>query len=122
MSLASRSHVLGFTAWAMISVAAISIAAQAQDAARARTEFKDCAGCPQMVVIPAGEFTMGSPASEQGAEAQHRVTIAAPFAIGKFEITFDEWDACVADGGCGGYRAEDAGWGRGTAPPRRWRA
>src|SRR5712671_7810117 len=111
LSLSSRFHILGFTAWAMISVAA-----QAQDAAGARTEFKDCDGCPRMVMIPAGEFTMGSPPSEQGAEAQHRVTIAAPFAISKFEITFDEWDACVADGGCGGYRAEDAGWGRGTRP------
>ena len=39
-------------------------------------EFKDCADCPDMVVIPAGEFTMGSPASDLGAEAQHRVTIS----------------------------------------------
>jgi formylglycine-generating enzyme required for sulfatase activity len=45
------------------------------------TAFKDCAGCPRMVVIPAGEFTMGSPPSEQQAEAQHRVTITAPFAV-----------------------------------------
>jgi formylglycine-generating enzyme required for sulfatase activity len=83
----------------------------------ALAEFRDCAAaCPQMVVIPAGEFTMGSPPSEQGAEAQHRVTIAAPFAVSKFEITFDEWDACVADGGCGGYRPDDEGWGRGKRP------
>src|SRR5262249_58108606 len=59
----------------------------------ALTEFKDCEACPQMVLIPAGEFTMGSPPSEQQAEAQHRVTIATPFAIGKFEVTFDEWEA-----------------------------
>jgi formylglycine-generating enzyme required for sulfatase activity len=69
-----------------------------------------------MVVIPAGEFTMGSPPAEQGAEAQHRVTIATPFAVGKFEVTFDEWDACVDDGGCGGYRPDDEAWGRGTRP------
>ena len=80
------------------------------------TEFRDCALCPPMVVIPAGDFTMGSPPAEQGAEAQHRVTIAAPFAVSKFEITFNEWDACVADGGCGGYRPDDEGWGRGTRP------
>jgi formylglycine-generating enzyme required for sulfatase activity len=82
------------------------------------TEFKDCAGCPQMAVIPAGEFTMGSPPSEphRGAEAPHRVTIATPFAVSKFEITFDEWDACVKDGGCGGYRPDDQGWGRGKRP------
>ena len=79
-------------------------------------EFKDCAGCPRMVVIPAGEFTMGSPPAEQQAEAQHRVTIATPFAVSKFEITFDEWDACVKAGGCDGYRPDDEGWGRGKRP------
>jgi formylglycine-generating enzyme required for sulfatase activity len=84
----------------------------------ALTEFKDCAGCPQMVVIPAGEFTMGSPPSEKyrGAEAQHRITIAYPFAVSKFEVTFDQWDACVKDGSCGGYRPDDEGWGRGNRP------
>jgi formylglycine-generating enzyme required for sulfatase activity len=82
----------------------------------APAQFKDCSDCPQMVVIPAGEFTMGSPPSEQAAEAQHRVTIAAPFAVSKFEITFDEWDACAADGGCGGYWPDDQGWGRGNHP------
>src|SRR6266704_6999513 len=80
------------------------------------TEFKDCASCPHMVVVPAGEFTMGSPPAEQQAEAQHRVTIAAPFAVGKFEITFDEWDACVRDGGCSNIRPNDEGWGRGQRP------
>jgi formylglycine-generating enzyme required for sulfatase activity len=82
----------------------------------ALTAFKDCAGCPRMVVIPAGEFTMGSPPSELGAETQHRVTIAAPFAVSKFEITFEQWDVCVKSGGCGGYRPEDQGWGRGKRP------
>jgi formylglycine-generating enzyme required for sulfatase activity len=82
------------------------------------TEFKDCASCPQMKVIPAGEFTMGSPPSEQhrGSEAQHRVTIAYAFAVSKFEVTFAEWDACVKDGGCSGYRPDDEGWGRGKRP------
>jgi formylglycine-generating enzyme required for sulfatase activity len=82
----------------------------------ALSEFRECATCPQMVVIPAGDYTMGSPPSEQQAEAQHRVTIAAPFAVSKFEITFEEWDACVSDGGCGGYRPGDEGWGHGKNP------
>jgi formylglycine-generating enzyme required for sulfatase activity len=82
----------------------------------ALTTFKDCAGCPQMVVIPAGEFTMGSPPAELGAETQHRVTIAAPFAVGKFEVTFEQWDACVKDSGCGGYRPDDQHWGRSKRP------
>lgn len=50
---------------------------------------------------------MGSPKSEpqRSNEApQHRVNIAKPFAVGKFVVTFAEWDACVAGGGCGGYR------------------
>jgi formylglycine-generating enzyme required for sulfatase activity len=82
------------------------------------TEFTDCAGCPRMVILPAGEYTMGSPASEtyRGAEAPHRVTIGYAFAVSKFEITFDEWDMCVAEGGCAGYRPDDEGWGRGTHP------
>ncbi len=82
----------------------------------ALTQFKDCADCPPMIVIPAGEFTMGSPPSEQAAEAQHRVTISAPLAVSKFEIAFSEWDACAADGGCGGYWPDDQGWGRGNQP------
>jgi formylglycine-generating enzyme required for sulfatase activity len=84
----------------------------------ALTQFKDCAGCPRMVVLPAGEFTMGSPPSEphRGAESEHRVTIATPFAVSKFEISFDEWDACVKSGGCGGYRPDDQNWGRGKRP------
>ena len=44
------------------------------------------------------------------------MTIAKPFAVGKYEVTFAEWDACVAAGGCGGYRPDDGGWGRGRRP------
>jgi formylglycine-generating enzyme required for sulfatase activity len=39
-----------------------------------------------------------------------------PFAVGKFSVTFEEWDACVADGGCNGYKPSDQGWGRGRLP------
>ena len=82
--------------------------------------FRDCDACPEMVVVPAGSYLMGSPASEAGREDNegpvHRVTMAQPFAVGKYEVTFAEWEACVAGGGCGGYRPSDAGWGRGTRP------
>jgi formylglycine-generating enzyme required for sulfatase activity len=44
------------------------------------------------------------------------VTIARPFAVGKFAVTFSEWDACVADGGCKGYRPDDRRWGRDRRP------
>ncbi|MDP6563662.1 MAG: SUMF1/EgtB/PvdO family nonheme iron enzyme [Alphaproteobacteria bacterium] len=82
--------------------------------------FKDCPGCPEMVVVPAGSFRMGSPADEPQRDddegPQHRVTIPAPFAVGKYEVTFAQWDACVAAGGCGGYRPKDRGWGRDNRP------
>ena len=81
--------------------------------------FRDCAECPEMVVVPAGSFMMGSPEGELGREAdegpQHRVIIARPFAVGQFEVTFAEWDACVAAGGCS-HRPDDGGWGRGNRP------
>jgi formylglycine-generating enzyme required for sulfatase activity len=82
--------------------------------------FKECDKCPEMVVVPAGSFTMGSPASEpdriNNEDPEHAVTIGKPFAVGKFAVTFDEWDACVADGGCNGYRPSDKNWGRGRQP------
>lgn len=80
--------------------------------------FRDCGDCPEMVVVPAGQFVMGSPKTERGRDLdegpQRKVTFAAPFAVGKYEVTFTEWDACVADGGC--ESRPDEGWGRGTRP------
>ena len=56
--------------------------------------FKECEICPEMVVVPASEFIMGSPKSEESSEdneiPQHKVTIAKPFAVGRFAVTFDE--------------------------------
>ena len=84
------------------------------------TVFRDCAACPQMVVVPAGSFMMGSPGSEAGRYSdkgpRHNVTIGSAFAAGVYEVTFAEWDACVRAGGCGGYRPEDEGWGRRRRP------
>ncbi len=82
--------------------------------------FRDCEECPDMVVVPAGGFVMGSPDSERGRYGNegplHRVELARSFAMGAYEVTFAEWDACVADGGCAGYRPPDEGWGRGSRP------
>jgi formylglycine-generating enzyme required for sulfatase activity len=81
--------------------------------------FRDCAACPEMVVAPAGEFLMGAPGGEPGRGKdegpQRRVVIAQPFAVGKFEVTFAEWDACAAQGGCA-QKPGDEGWGRGKHP------
>jgi formylglycine-generating enzyme required for sulfatase activity len=89
-------------------------------ALKPRDTFRECTNCPEMVVAPAGSFAMGSPATEAeryvGEEPQHSVTIARQFAISRFALTFDEWDACVGDGGCNGYKPGDQGWGRGRRP------
>jgi formylglycine-generating enzyme required for sulfatase activity len=91
---------------------------QAKGVGKAVSEFRDCAvACPLMVVIPAGTFTMGSSENEVGRTAgegpQHEVTIAEPLAVSEYEITFDQWDACVEAAGC--PSAKDA-WGRGVMP------
>jgi formylglycine-generating enzyme required for sulfatase activity len=66
--------------------------------------FTDCAGCPEMVVVPAGSFPMGSFEQEEGHQPNespvHKATIARPFAISKFEITVEQWNACAADAKC----------------------
>src|SRR5919108_5616599 len=59
--------------------------------------FRDCVDCPELVVLPAGSFDMGSTSEYEN--PVHRVTIAKPFAIGRHEVTFDEWDRCVEEKG-----------------------
>ncbi len=81
--------------------------------------FRDCATCPEMVALPGGLFTMGSPRDEAGRgadEGPQREVSIAPFAIGRYEITFAQWDACLGGGGCNGYSPPDRGWGRADRP------
>lgn len=59
----------------------------------AKLPHKDCEVCPEMQQLPNSKL-----------------------AVGKFAVTFDEWDACVAEGGCQGYRPADENWGRGKRP------
>jgi formylglycine-generating enzyme required for sulfatase activity len=66
------------------------------------------------VVVPAGSFEMGSPSSDYN-KPLHRVNVSGSFAIGRFEVTFKEWDKCVGEGGCK-HRPDDRGWGRGAHP------
>lgn len=82
-------------------------------------KFRDCLECPEMVIVPAGKFTMGSPANEgyrtSDEGPQREVTISKPFAVGIFELTFAEWDSCVKGGGCKERTKKDL-WGRGKQP------
>ena len=81
--------------------------------------FQDCAECPKMIIVPSGRFTMGASSSEGGDSNERpmrRVRIDYRFAVGVYEVTFDEWYACVDAGGCGNYLPDDEGWGRGNRP------
>ncbi|MCG8443160.1 MAG: formylglycine-generating enzyme family protein, partial [Caulobacterales bacterium] len=86
--------------------------------------FTECEGCPEMVVVPPGVFMMGAVPGEPGSDAselpRHQVRLARSFAVGRFEVTWDQWELCVLDGGCNGggpvQAGGDEGWGRGNTP------
>jgi formylglycine-generating enzyme required for sulfatase activity len=113
------------------------LTAEAERALAPGATFWECAKseadysryCPQMIVVPAGEFLMGSTPEEVAALKQRfpafgagfdrelpqrKVTISHALAVSRFAVTFDQWDACVVYGGCN--PAGDAGWGRGKRP------
>lgn len=75
--------------------------------------FRDCADCPEIVWLPQGKFIMGEPLPASG--PRHVVRISYMLAVGRFEVTFAEWDACVAARGCR-RRPDPSGWGRGSQP------
>jgi formylglycine-generating enzyme required for sulfatase activity len=105
----------------LVGVAASAVSALSPDAERALKpgdKFKECTDCPEMIVVPAGNFTIGSPETEKdrgdNEGPQHGVTIARPFAVSKFDVTFADWDACVSVGGC--PQVSDGGMGRDMKP------
>jgi formylglycine-generating enzyme required for sulfatase activity len=116
---AIAQEVVGQDRWRVaMDPTALTVEQEKAKAAKPGSDFRECAsGCPVMIVIPAGKFMMGSPENEPDREAgegpQHEVTVAKPFAVSKFEVTFEEWDACVAATAC--PRVPDR-WGRGEMP------
>jgi formylglycine-generating enzyme required for sulfatase activity len=100
------------------------------------TVFRDCPDCPEMVVIPPGKFVMASPPSERGRESSegplHIVTIAQPFALGRYTVTVAEFrtfvqasgyktDAERNFGNVQGCRSWDVPWGQfGWQAERNW--
>jgi formylglycine-generating enzyme required for sulfatase activity len=95
----------------------ISGGSSAPEAKTTGRVFVDCSdGCPQMVEIPSGRFLMGSKLYERE-QPLHPVSLDTAIAVGRFETTFDEWDACVRGGGCvHNSTPSDEGWGRGRRP------
>jgi formylglycine-generating enzyme required for sulfatase activity len=82
--------------------------------------FKECDVCPVMAVIPAGKSLVGSATNEPGRSAnegpQQQIVIRQPFAAGRSEVTFEEWSACLAEGGCNAHKPGDFGFGFGKQP------
>jgi len=81
--------------------------------------FRECDMCPDMISMPGGTFLMGAPEEELARnawEGPQRKVAMAPFAIGMTEVTYDQWDACVADSGCANYTPPAGAKGRGLQP------
>lgn len=83
---------------------------------------RECDRCPVMVRVSGGSLRIGSEAGSDDEKPVRSVTVRS-FAIGKYEVTFEQWDACVADGYCravptqaSGGLSTDEGWGRGRNP------
>ncbi len=115
----SENPVPAYSASNKIAVSALS--RERELALKPADAFKECAACPEMIVVPGGSFNMGAGLWNQDPRQgpQHKVIIAKPLAVAKFELTFDEWDACLAAGGCNDYSPSDEGWGRGRRPAIR---
>ena len=100
--------------------AAKALAADAERALEPGKAFKECPTCPEMVVVPPGSYTMGSPKEEIGRfpdeGPQRNVTFSHRFAVGRFAVSFDEWDACLADKGCNGFTPSTKQGAQGQQP------
>lgn len=84
---------------ALFLIAALSVAPPAAATARVGSTFRECPECPEMIVVPAGRFTIGSPASEPGRGAdegpQTEIEISSPLAVSRHEVTRGQYEAFV---------------------------
>lgn len=134
----TRSTTIGrlrhsFLTLVLVAVAPAAVAADRAEAPGAGERFKDCRSCPELVVLPAGSFQMGSPLQEaerRDNEKQRTITFARPFAMSTTPVTWDQWEACARDGWCedaaielalkqnpdGTINREFRDFGRGTRP------
>ncbi|HUF19517.1 MAG TPA: SUMF1/EgtB/PvdO family nonheme iron enzyme [Burkholderiales bacterium] len=118
MMQAARRAVTAARRAGAVALLSACASTAAQGLTEPGTEFQECDACPVMVVIPAGSYLMGSPPAPWGRfyrEGTVRtVTFPRPFALGKYEVTFEQWAPCVAEGKC--EEVKDEGWGRGRRP------
>ncbi len=120
----SRFGALGLRCAALVlgALATLSCAQKPEEPISADPKFynagallQDCADCPKMVVVEPGSFEMGSRRGETDEKPRRQVTLPHAFAVGVYEVTFQEWASCVEEGGCG-HRPSDEGWGRQQRP------
>lgn len=88
----------------------------AMDTATGKVSYRDCADTPELIRLLGAKFTMGEQSTTGTLYERplHDVTVQG-FSIGKYEVTFDEWDACVRARGCL-TEPDDKDWGRGRRP------
>lgn len=120
-------------ALAMLEVAEPQVAVTVDSGSSPGHAFKECRNCPEMIVLPRGTFTIGSPQGEplrRDNEARQTISLERAFAMSRTPVTWDQWEACVRDNWCDGYAVETAlatlpngepnadyrDWGRGTRP------
>jgi formylglycine-generating enzyme required for sulfatase activity len=87
--------------WLIFALVSVPLAAAAQSPAPGAV-FRDCADCPEMIVVPAGSFRMGSPADRAMSESEsprHPVTFDSAFAVGRHEVTKVQYAAFIKDSG-----------------------
>jgi formylglycine-generating enzyme required for sulfatase activity len=135
LTYAGFSNQIRLQLWTDLYLRRTVLSAGQEQALKSLDSFQECASCPQMVVVPPGTFKMGALASEADAVDHdgyvravaehpdaysdegpvHPVNISYSLAISKYDVTFDEWDACNALGGCT-KSPSDYTWGRGLRP------
>ena len=106
---------MGILSFLAVGVLVTPVSAQQTPTYKSGQVFRDCESCPELVVIPKGLYMMGSNGRYKAARPAHRVSVKKPFAIGRFEVTFEEWQTCVGDGGCR-HEPDDHNWGRDGRP------
>lgn len=117
-----RGHLL-----ACLTLASVASAAPAADLNETRApsvsepaQFQDCDGCPDMIIVPAGRFIIGSPAKEPGRGQdegpQKEIVFAEPFAVSRYEVTRAQYKAFLRQtghkisGGCITDRRKPGTW------------